>query len=255
VNEEEELLLCMNVSLLVSDSGSFSPLTLFGTSARISSINSSAMNNNNNNNGNDQADPSNTMSNMNGEVKKMNLVLDFNGNSSQRQKFYFNGAPAATPACLDSTDMLKFGMTTPDVEQFLQQHLIHSMEQQRPELRVKSEESESSERRATSPVDDVRQELKALNVDPGARLNPIDMHDQEAIKLERKRQRNRIAASKCRKRKLEKIARLEDKVRHIKGENGELVVAVSRLRDHVMSLKQDLIDHVKHGCVVAGFSI
>lgn len=33
-------------------------------------------------------------------------------------------------------------------------------------------------------------------------MNPIDMASQEKIKLERKRQRNRVAASKCRKRKL-----------------------------------------------------
>ena len=36
-------------------------------------------------------------------------------------------------------------------------------------------------------------------------MNPIDMESQERIKLERKRQRNRVAASKCRKRKLGKI--------------------------------------------------
>lgn len=37
---------------------------------------------------------------------------------------------------------------------------------------------------------------------PTQQLNPIDMESQERIKLERKRQRNRVAASKCRKRKL-----------------------------------------------------
>merc|ERR1719369_1461682 len=36
-------------------------------------------------------------------------------------------------------------------------------------------------------------------------MSPIDMDDQERIKLERKRLRNRIAASKCRRRKLERI--------------------------------------------------
>merc|ERR1719228_2839817 len=34
-------------------------------------------------------------------------------------------------------------------------------------------------------------------------MSPIDMESQEKIKLERKRLRNRLAASKCRKRKLE----------------------------------------------------
>lgn len=36
-------------------------------------------------------------------------------------------------------------------------------------------------------------------------MSPIDMESQERIKLERKRQRNRVAASKCRKRKLGRI--------------------------------------------------
>ncbi|XP_037553891.1 transcription factor jun-D isoform X2 [Nematolebias whitei] len=40
-------------------------------------------------------------------------------------------------------------------------------------------------------------------------LSPVDMDTQERIKAERKRLRNRIAASKCRRRKLERISRLE----------------------------------------------
>lgn len=39
-------------------------------------------------------------------------------------------------------------------------------------------------------------------------MSPIDMESQERIKLERKRQRNRVAASKCRKRKLGKATNL-----------------------------------------------
>ncbi len=79
-------------------------------------------------------------------------------------------------------------------------------------------------------------------------MAPIDMADQERIKLERKRLRNRIAASKCRRRKLERISRLEDKVKGLKGENSELSVVVNKLRDQVCSLKQQVMDHVKCGC-------
>ena len=64
---------------------------------------------------------------------------------------------------------------------------------------------------------------------------PIDMEDQERIKLERKRLRNRIAASKCRRRKLERISKLEDKVKALKGENSELSIVVNKLRDQVLS--------------------
>ncbi|XP_016352035.1 transcription factor jun-D-like [Sinocyclocheilus anshuiensis] len=43
-------------------------------------------------------------------------------------------------------------------------------------------------------------------------LSPIDMDTQERIKAERKKLRNRIAASKCRKRKLERISRRQSKL-------------------------------------------
>lgn len=76
-------------------------------------------------------------------------------------------------------------------------------------------------------------------------LSPIDMETQEKIKLERKRQRNRVAASKCRKRKLERISKLEDKVKDLKGENLELGSVVKQLKEHVFTLKQQVLDHTR----------
>lgn len=81
-------------------------------------------------------------------------------------------------------------------------------------------------------------------------MSPIDMEDQERIKLERKRQRNRIAASKCRKRKLERIARLEDKVRVLKNDNSELAMVVVKLRQQVCSLKEQVMEHINCGCQI-----
>jgi len=81
-------------------------------------------------------------------------------------------------------------------------------------------------------------------------LSPIDMDDQERIKLERKRLRNRIAASKCRRRKLDRIGKLEDKVRGLKGENTELQAVVNKLRDQVCFLKQEVMEHVNSGCQI-----
>ncbi|XP_017327796.1 transcription factor Jun isoform X1 [Ictalurus punctatus] len=79
-------------------------------------------------------------------------------------------------------------------------------------------------------------------------LSPIDMEDQERIKAERKRMRNRVAASKCRKRKLERLARLEERVSRLSGENGELRGAAETLRDQVAQLRHQLLDHIKSGC-------
>ncbi|XP_031637740.1 transcription factor AP-1 [Contarinia nasturtii] len=81
-------------------------------------------------------------------------------------------------------------------------------------------------------------------------MSPIDMESQEKIKLERKRQRNRVAASKCRKRKLERISKLEDKVKILKGENIELSGVIKGLKEHVISLKQKVIEHINNGCSI-----
>lgn len=85
-------------------------------------------------------------------------------------------------------------------------------------------------------------------------MSPIDMENQEKIKLERKRQRNRVAASKCRRRKLERISRLEDKVKLLKGENTELSTVVHRLKEHVCRLKEQVMDHVHSGCQMMSVS-
>merc|ERR1712203_107706 len=87
----------------------------------------------------------------------------------------------------------------------------------------------------------------------GARkITPINMESQEKIKLERKRQRNRLAASKCRKRKLERISQLELKVKDLKGENSELYNVVKKLKQSVANLKQEVLEHCNSGCQING---
>uniref|UniRef100_A0A318CZ18 Transcription factor JunB n=1 Tax=Kangiella spongicola TaxID=796379 RepID=A0A318CZ18_9GAMM len=81
-------------------------------------------------------------------------------------------------------------------------------------------------------------------------LSPIDMENQERIKAERKRMRNRVAASKCRKRKLERIARLEDKVKTLKSDNAGLASTATVLRDQVSQLKQKVMTHISSGCQI-----
>jgi len=83
-----------------------------------------------------------------------------------------------------------------------------------------------------------------------AHVSPIDMDDQERIKLERKRMRNRVAASKCRKRKLEKISLLDDRVQQLKTENADLAAVVKKMKASVALLKQEVIEHVNSGCEI-----
>ncbi|XP_062844781.1 junE proto-oncogene, AP-1 transcription factor subunit [Trichomycterus rosablanca] len=82
-------------------------------------------------------------------------------------------------------------------------------------------------------------------------ISPINLETQERIKAERKKLRNRIAASKCRKRKLERISRLEEKVKVLKTQNSDLASTASILREQVAQLKQKVMNHVTNGCQIA----
>uniref|UniRef100_A0A182PET2 BZIP domain-containing protein n=1 Tax=Anopheles epiroticus TaxID=199890 RepID=A0A182PET2_9DIPT len=81
-------------------------------------------------------------------------------------------------------------------------------------------------------------------------VSPIDMESQERIKLERKRLRNRVAASKCRRRKLERISKLEERVKELKAQNAELGGVVCNLKQHICQLKQQVIEHHRSGCTI-----
>lgn len=101
-----------------------------------------------------------------------------------------------------------------------------------------------------SRVQHIKQEqpqtVPCLNGTPP--MSPVDMEHQEVIKLERKRERNRIAASKCRLRKLERISQLEGKVAEIKSNNASLSQTASELREQVCLLKRQLLEHMNSGC-------
>lgn len=79
---------------------------------------------------------------------------------------------------------------------------------------------------------------------------PIDLHKQEIVKFERKKHRNRVAASKCRKRKLERESNLQETVDDLKTKNTELCAMAATLRQQVCELKLQVMDHVKSGCEV-----
>uniref|UniRef100_A0A663FFG1 Transcription factor JunB n=1 Tax=Aquila chrysaetos chrysaetos TaxID=223781 RepID=A0A663FFG1_AQUCH len=83
-------------------------------------------------------------------------------------------------------------------------------------------------------------------------LSPLDAESQERLKAERKRLRNRIAASKCRRRKLERIARLEEKVKALKGQNAELAATANLLRAQVTQLQGRVRTKVSVGGLGAG---
>jgi len=79
---------------------------------------------------------------------------------------------------------------------------------------------------------------------------PIDMSAQEQAKLERKREKNRYAAQKCRMLKLERIDQLQQRVNELKAQNAQLASNASTLCDQVNRLRQMIVEHVEGGCQV-----
>ena len=79
--------------------------------------------------------------------------------------------------------------------------------------------------------------------------SPINLDKQETLKLEKKRERNREAARKCRTRKLEKIAVLEIQVKNLTDANKLEKSKTDSLRDEINEFKQKLEMHKKmHNC-------
>lgn len=90
------------------------------------------------------------------------------------------------------------------------------------------------------------------------RVVPADMKTQEQMKVERKKARNRIAASKCRLRRLQRESELQSKVKLLRDHNQELNNEVSELKEQINNLKRALVQHMQGGChvnVPEGYSL
>ena len=92
------------------------------------------------------------------------------------------------------------------------------------------------------------------NYDALSTISPFhfvtDMEEQEHLKRERKRVRNRLAASKCRKKRLEREARLEEDVKTKEDDFVDLKTKRVTLEKEVLELKHTLQSHHLEGCNV-----
>lgn len=96
----------------------------------------------------------------------------------------------------------------------------------------------------------IKSEDESIGDDLDLDMNPIDLEVQEHIKHQRKKLRNRLAAQRCRRRKIEREDTLKVKVKELKSKNSELTTLASQLRMQVCDLKQKVMLHVNEGCQV-----
>jgi transcription factor AP-1 len=184
---------------------------------------------------------------------RLSMTLDLNSPLPPKRTRLLKNQTKAD--LLSSPDVQKLKLASPDVERFINNP--HSLVTPTQVFFPKNvtEEQELYAKGFVDALAQLQQDSSSCSssVDFKPDLTsstPIDMESQEKIKLERKRQRNRVAASRCRKRKLERIAKLEDKVKLLKGENEKLSDVLERLKMNVEELKSKIMVHVGSGCQI-----
>jgi predicted nucleic acid-binding Zn-ribbon protein len=90
----------------------------------------------------------------------------------------------------------------------------------------------------------------------GSPLERINLEHNEVAKKEKKRERNRQAAQKCRTRKLTRIAELQKRVNELQDNNKHLSSTAERLKNDIGKLERQLQEHQTQGCtLVANTSV
>jgi hypothetical protein len=100
-------------------------------------------------------------------------------------------------------------------------------------------------------VKDEPQHVPSLRTtNPNSSIERISLEQNEVLKKEKKRERNRQAAQKCRTRKLTRIAELQKRINDIQEKNQDLSDTATRLRTDINKLERQLQDHQSQGCTL-----
>ncbi|CAF0814120.1 unnamed protein product [Adineta ricciae] len=81
-------------------------------------------------------------------------------------------------------------------------------------------------------------------------IERISLEHNELLKKEKKRERNRQAAQKCRTRKLTRIAELQKRVNELQEKNRDLSSTADRLKTDINRLERQLQEHQAQGCTL-----
>lgn len=84
----------------------------------------------------------------------------------------------------------------------------------------------------------------------GSSVQPVDFGAQDRMRVERKRERNRLAARKCRERKIKKIDELTSQVQKLENDKKSLATRISRMQAEISRLQSVIQDHAHSGCKI-----
>jgi len=193
------------------------------------------------------------------ETPDLARITNFSDSNPHSKKMKYDNCLLGTP------DMAKIGISTPELNLLalnaFQSNSLNTfsrnddLEEDKPKITDWANQTTKSIKNEEIVHEDYKyipsrsfDEKNNDHINMNQELEPIDMADQERIKLERKRHRNRIAASKCRQRKLERIAKLQDRVSKLKSKNEELDHFTSTVREIINRLSNHFLAHKEMGC-------
>lgn len=112
------------------------------------------------------------------------------------------------------------------------------------------------DRSVSSSIQDQDSSSSAIDSSPGRHGDESQVpsvgyeagEGDDVIRREKKRERNRQAAQKCRTRKLNRIAELQKRVDELQGKNRDLTGLAQSLKSDVFRLEKQLEDHRIQGC-------
>ena len=101
---------------------------------------------------------------------------------------------------------------------------------------------------AYSQQNEMAQDLLEGGGDKYASVRPMNFSVQDFVKTQRKRRKNRLAAWKCRQKKLIRESCLESKVEELCYQNAKLLEELERLKKKRRALEESFVQHASSGC-------
>lgn len=114
-----------------------------------------------------------------------------------------------------------------------------------PIIKVKSESKSSNCSTPAVAISSVNSSSSGRSSKESSRR---EARDDESSKLEKKRERNRQAAAKCRFKKIQRIQELEGLKNQLTKEREELTEKIKAEENQIARLREYLMDHIKTDC-------